>query len=174
MLQTAETVAKRYASARAAGRVRRAEPAARGRGGGGRTFDAEIVPITVTMGVADKDTSRIYTKEVTVARDEGIRADTTYEGVAKIKPALPTDAWRAGNASQFSDGAAACVVMSERAAARRGLAPLGVFRGFAVAGCEPDEMGIGPVFAVRKLLAARACASRTSTCGSSTRRSRCR
>jgi len=105
------------------------------------------------MGVAEKETSRIFTKEVTLAADEGIRADTTYEGVAKIKPAVPGGTVAAGNASQFSDGAAACVVMSDGAAARRGLAPLGVFRAFAVAGCEPDEMGIGPVFAVRKLLA---------------------
>ena len=116
-------------------------------------FAGEIVPITVTMGVADRETSRIFTREVTLAADEGIRADTTYEGVAKIKPALPGGTVAAGNASQFSDGAAACVVMSAAAAARRGLAPLGVFRAFAVAGCEPDEMGIGPVFAVRKLLA---------------------
>jgi acetyl-CoA C-acetyltransferase len=154
MLETAETVAKRYSIPRerqdeygVQSQQRAAAAAAAGR------FDAEIVPITVTMGVADKDTSRIYTKEVTARADEGIRADTTCEGVAKIKPALPNGTVAAGNASQFSDGAAACVVMSERAAARRGLAPLGVFRAFAVAGCEPDEMGIGPVFAVRKLLA---------------------
>jgi acetyl-CoA C-acetyltransferase len=108
--------------------------------------------MTVTMGVADKDTSRIDTRDVTIAGDEGIRADTTYDGVSKITPALPGGTIAAGNASQFSDGAAACVVMSDAAASKRGLAPLGVFRGFAVAGCEPDEMGIGPVFAVRKLL----------------------
>ena len=89
---------------------------------------------------------------MTIGADEGIRSDTTYEGVAAIKPALPGGVIAAGNASQFSDGAAACVVMSERVAAERGLQPLGVFRGFAVAGCEPDEMGIGPVFAVPKLL----------------------
>ena len=105
------------------------------------------------MGVADKDSGRIFTREVTIAADEGIRADTTYEGVAKIKPALPGGVIAAGNASQFSDGAAACVVMSAEAAASRGLRPLGTFRGFAVAGCDPDEMGIGPVFAVPKLLA---------------------
>jgi acetyl-CoA C-acetyltransferase len=90
---------------------------------------------------------------VTLAADEGIREDTTYEGVARIKPALPGGTVAAGNASQFSDGAAACVVMSADAAARHGVKPLGIFRGFAVAGCEPDEMGIGPVFAVSKLLA---------------------
>jgi acetyl-CoA C-acetyltransferase len=116
-------------------------------------FDDEIVPMTVTMGVADKATSRITTREVTIAADEGIRGDTTYEGVARIKPALPGGTIAAGNASQFSDGAAACVVMSEKAAAARGLRPLGRFVAFAVAGCEPDEMGIGPVFAVRKLFA---------------------
>jgi len=111
------------------------------------------VPMTVTMGVADAAAATIGTREVTIAADEGIRPDTTYEGVARIKPALPGGTVAAGNASQFSDGAAACVVMSDRAAAQRGLAPLGIFRGFAVAGCEPDEMGIGPVFAVKKLLA---------------------
>jgi len=154
MLETAETVARRYAISRerqdaygVQSQQRAAAAVAAGR------FAGEIVPITVTMGVADRETSRIFTREVTLAADEGIRADTTYEGVAKIKPALPGGTVAAGNASQFSDGAAACVVMSAAAAARRGLAPLGVFRAFAVAGCEPDEMGIGPVFAVRKLLA---------------------
>ena len=154
MLETAETVARRYNISRerqdeygVQSQQRAAAAAAAGR------FTAEIVPMTVTMGVADKETSHISTKEVTIAADEGIRADTTYEGVAKIKPALPGGTVAAGNASQFSDGAAACVVMSDTAAASRGLKPLGIFRAFAVAGCEPDEMGIGPVFAVRKLLA---------------------
>ncbi|MET0345004.1 MAG: acetyl-CoA C-acyltransferase [Casimicrobiaceae bacterium] len=154
MLETAETVAKRYGISRerqdeygVQSQQRAAAALAAGR------FNAEIVPMTVTMGVADKATSRIFTKEVTIAADEGIRADTTYDGVSKIKPALPGGTIAAGNASQFSDGAAACVVMSDAAAAKRGLAPMGVFRAFAVAGCEPDEMGIGPVFAVRKLLA---------------------
>jgi len=154
MLETAETVARRYGISRerqdeygVQSQQRAAAAAAAGR------FMDEIVPMTVTMGVADKETSYIGTKEVTIAADEGIRADTTYEGVAKIKPALPGGTVAAGNASQFSDGAAACVVMSDTAAASRGLKPLGIFRAFAVAGCEPDEMGIGPVFAVRKLLA---------------------
>ena len=154
MLETAETVARRYNISRerqdeygVQSQQRAAAAAAAGK------FTAEIVPMTVTMGVADKETSHISTKEVTIAADEGIRADTTYEGVAKIKPALPGGTVAAGNASQFSDGAAACVVMSDTAAAGRGLKPLGIFRAFAVAGCEPDEMGIGPVFAVRKLLA---------------------
>ena len=154
MLETAETVARRYNISRerqdeygVQSQQRAAAAAAAGR------FTAEIVPMTVTMGVADKETSHISTKEVTIGADEGIRADTTYEGVAKIKAALPGGTVEAGNASQFSDGAAACVVMSDTAAAARGLKPLGIFRAFAVAGCEPDEMGIGPVFAVRKLLA---------------------
>jgi acetyl-CoA C-acetyltransferase len=153
MLQTAEQVARRYEISRerqdeygVQSQQRAAAAAAAGR------FDDEIVPIDVTMAVADRQTSRIYTKGVTLAVDEGIRADTTYEAVAKIKPALPGGTVAAGNASQFSDGAAACVVMSADAAAQRGLAPLGVFRAFAVAGCEPGEMGIGPVFAVSKLL----------------------
>jgi acetyl-CoA C-acetyltransferase len=154
MLETAENVARRYGIPREAqdeygarSQQRAAAAAAAHR------FDAEIVPLTVTMGVADKESNRLYTREVTLAYDEGIRADTTYEAVARIKPALPGGVIAAGNASQFSDGAAACVVISDKLAAKRGLQPLGIFRGFAVAGCEPDEMGIGPVFAVPKLLA---------------------
>ncbi len=153
MLQTAETVAKRYNIARqlqdeygVQSQLRAAAAQAAGR------FNDEIVPITVTMGVADKASGRLLTKEVTVSADEGIRADTTYEGVAKIKPALPGGVIAAGNASQFSDGASACVVMDARLAEKRNLKPLGIFRGFAVAGCEPDEMGIGPVFAIPRLL----------------------
>ena len=153
MLQTAETVAARYGVPRerqdaygVQSQQRAAAAAAAGR------FDDEIVPIDVTMAVTDKETGNVSTKDVTVAADEGIRADTTYEAVAKIKPALPGGVIAAGNASQFSDGAAACVVMSAAAADARGLAPLGVYRGFAVAGCEPGEMGLGPVFAVSKLL----------------------
>ena len=154
MLETAENVARRYGIPREAqdeygarSQQRAAAAAAAHR------FDAEIVPLTVTMGLADRESNRIYTRETTLASDEGIRADTTYEAVAKIKPAVPGGVIAAGNASQFSDGAAACVVVSDKLAASRGLEPLGIFRGFAVAGCEPDEMGIGPVFAVPKLLA---------------------
>jgi acetyl-CoA C-acetyltransferase len=153
MLETAETVAKRYGISRekqdeygVGSQQRAAAAAAAGR------FAEEIVPITVRMGAANKDSGRIFTKEVTLSADEGIRADTTYEGVAKIRPALPGGVVAAGNASQFSDGASACVVMSDAAAFRTGARPLGIFRGFAVAGCEPDEMGIGPVYAVPKLL----------------------
>jgi acetyl-CoA C-acetyltransferase len=153
MLQTAEQVAKRYQIPRerqdrygAESQQRAAAAAAAGR------FNDEIVPITVLTGVADRNTGRVYTTETTLTADEGIRADTTYEGVSKIRPALPGGVIAAGNASQFSDGASAAVVVDSRFAERRGLKPLGIFRGFAVAGCEPDEMGIGPVFAVPKLL----------------------
>ena len=153
MLDTAETVAKRYGIARekqdeygARSQQRAAAAQAAGR------FAQEIVPMTTIMGVADKDTSRLFSKEVTISADEGIRADTTYEAVSKIRPAVPGGVIAAGNASQFSDGASACVVMDAKLAEKRGLTPLGIFRGFAVAGCEPDEMGIGPVYAVPRLL----------------------
>jgi acetyl-CoA C-acetyltransferase len=153
MLQTAETVAKRYAIPRekqdeygARSQQRAAAAQAAGR------FDAELAPITVTAAYADPKTMQLGTREVAVAKDEGIRADTTYEGVSKIRPAIPGGVIAAGNASQFSDGAAAVVVMDSTVAERRGVKPLGAFRGFAVAGCEPDEMGIGPVFAVPRLL----------------------
>jgi acetyl-CoA C-acetyltransferase len=154
MLQTAETVARRYNI----GRDRQDEYGARSQQlaaaaqAAGR-FDAEIVPMTTVMGVADKASGLLTTREVTIASDEGIRPDTTLEGVASIRTAIPGGVISAGNASQFSDGASAAVVMSSRVAQAKGLQPLGVFRGFAVAGCEPDEMGIGPVFAVPKLLA---------------------
>ncbi len=153
MLQTAETVAKRYKIDRerqdrygAESQIRAAAAAAAGR------FDQEIVPMTVLAGYADPKTQRLGTKEVTIAADEGIRADTTYEGVSQIRTVFPGGVITAGNASQFSDGASAAVVMDADLAAKRGIKPLGLFRGFAVAGCEPDEMGIGPVFAVPKLL----------------------
>jgi len=153
MLQTAETVAKRYGIPRerqdeygARSQQRAAAAQAAGR------FIDEIAPITVTAGVADKATGMLVTKQVTVSQDEGIRADTTLEGVSKIRTAIPGGVITAGNASQFSDGGAACVVMNGKLAEQRGLKPLGIFRGFAVAGCEPDEMGIGPVFAIPRLL----------------------
>jgi acetyl-CoA C-acetyltransferase len=153
MLQTAEKVAERYRIDRerqdrygVESQLRAAAAAAAGR------FDAEIVPITVRAGIADRDSGQLRSELRTLSSDEGIRADTTYEGVAKIRSALPGGVIAAGNASQFSDGASAAVVVSSALAERRGLQPLGIFRGFAVAGCEPDEMGIGPVFAVPKLL----------------------
>lgn len=154
MLQTAEQVASRYNISRerqdeygVRSQLRAAAAQAAGK------FDDEIVPMTTTMGVVDKETGRIITREVTIAADEGIRADTTMEGVSKIRPALPNGVITAGNASQFSDGSSACVVMDAKLAERRGIQPLGIFRGFAVAGCEPDEMGIGPVYAIPRLLA---------------------
>jgi acetyl-CoA C-acetyltransferase len=154
MLQTAETVSNRYGIARQAqdefGVQSQLKAAAAQQAG---RFDAEIVPFTTTMAVADKNQGTVGTAEVTLSADEGIRPDTTYEGVAKIKPALPGGVIAAGNASQFSDGASMCVVMDAKRAEKKGLSPLGIFRGFQVAGCEPDEMGIGPVFAVPKLLA---------------------
>ncbi len=153
MLQTAENVARRYGISReqqdeygARSQQRAAAAQAAGR------FNDEIVPFTTVMGVADKASGRLGTREVTLSTDEGIRADTTVEALSRIKPALPGGVIAAGNASQFSDGASACVVMDAKLAEKRGLRPLGIFRGFAVAGCEPDEMGIGPVFAVPRLL----------------------
>ncbi|MFL6658930.1 MAG: acetyl-CoA C-acyltransferase [Massilia sp.] len=153
MLQTAETVAKRYNIGRdrqdeygVQSQQRAANAQAAGK------FDAEIVPMTTVMGIADKESGLLTTREVTISADEGIRADTTLEGVSKIRPAIPGGVISAGNASQFSDGASVAVLMSSRMAQVRGLQPLGIFRGFAVAGCEPDEMGIGPVFAIPKLL----------------------
>jgi len=153
MLQTAEYVSKKYDIPREAQDrygARSQQRAAKARAEG--KFKDEIVPITTKMKVIDKNTNVETLKEVTVEHDEGIRPDTTYEGVSQIKPAIEGGVIAAGNASQFSDGASAAVVMSDQEAARRGLKPLGIFRGFAVAGCEPNEMGIGPVFAVPKLL----------------------
>jgi acetyl-CoA C-acetyltransferase len=152
MLNTAEQVAKRYSISRERQDeygVRSQQRAAAAQAAG--RFSEELVPMTTVMGAVGKD-GRLVTREVTIAADEGIRADTTYEGVAKIRPALEGGVVAAGNASQFSDGASACVVMDAKLAEQRGLRPLGIFRGFAVAGCEPDEMGIGPVFAVPRLL----------------------
>jgi acetyl-CoA C-acetyltransferase len=152
MLQTAEQVAKRYNISRermdrygAASQQKACAAQEAGR------FKDEIAPITVTAGVADA-VMGLRSKEVTIGADEGLRAGTTYEAVAGIKPALPGGVIAAGNASQFSDGAGACIVMNETLAEKKGLKPLGRFLGFAVAGCEPDEMGIGPVFAVPKVL----------------------
>jgi acetyl-CoA C-acetyltransferase len=153
MLQTAEQVAQRYHISKQAqdeygvrSQQRAAAAAAAGR------FDAEIVPMTTVMGVVDKASGRITRQEVTIGADEGIRADTTLEAVARIRSALPGGVITAGNASQFSDGSSVCLLMDGKLAEKRGLQPLGIFRGFAVAGCEPDEMGIGPVFAIPRLL----------------------
>ena len=152
MLQTAEQVAKRYKIDRermdrygAASQQKATAALEAGK------FKDEIVPITVTAGVADA-VMGLRSKEVTVSQDEGIRPGTTYEGIKDIKPAIPGGVISAGNASQFSDGAGAVIVVNEKLAEQRGMKPLGRFLGFAVAGCEPDEMGIGPVFAVPKVL----------------------
>jgi acetyl-CoA C-acetyltransferase len=153
MIETAENVARKYGISRERMDeygVRSQQRACAGQAAG--HFKAEIVATPATMAVVDADTGRISTKDVVVENDEGLRADTTLEGVSKIRAATPGGTIAAGNASQFSDGAGACVVMSAKEASRRGITPLGIFRGFAVAGCEPDEMGIGPVYAVPKLL----------------------
>jgi len=153
MLATAENVAKRYKISREVqdrygvdSQLKAAKARAEGK------FRDEIVPISTRMKVVDKNTGQESVKEVTATEDEGIRPDTNYHSVSQIKPAIEGGVIAAGNASQFSDGASAQVLMSDRMAARKGLKPMGIFRGFAVAGCEPDEMGIGPVFAVPKLL----------------------
>ena len=152
MLQTAEQVAQRYGIGRDAmdeyGAASQQKACAAQAAG---LFQDEIAPIEVTMGVADK-TLGLITKKVTVSKDEGTREGTTFEGIHGLRSALPGGLVSAGNASQFSDGAGACVVVSEEFAQKNGLKPLGRFLGFAVAGCEPDEMGIGPVFAVPKVL----------------------
>ncbi len=152
MLETAEQVAKRYNINRdvmdeygALSQQRACAAQAAG------LFEAEISPISVTMGVADKKLG-LMTRKVTVAKDEGTREGTTKEALASLRSALPGGFVSAGSASQFSDGAGACVVMDESLAEKRGLKPLGRFLGFAVGGCEPDEMGIGPVFAIPKVL----------------------
>ena len=153
MLQTAETVAARYNISRERqdaysliSQQRTAAAQAAGR------FDAEIIPVTTTMKVTDKATGQVSDQTVTLAKDEGNRPETTLEGLAALRTAMPGGVITGGNASQLSDGSAACVVMDADLAAARGLAPLGRYVGMAVAGTEPDEMGIGPVFAVPKLL----------------------
>jgi acetyl-CoA C-acetyltransferase len=152
MLQTAENVAKRYHLGREemdayGARSQQRAFAAQSAG----LFDAEIAAITVKAGVVDK-VMGLMTQQVTVSKDEGIREGSTAEALANLKSAVPGGLITAGNASQFSDGAGACVVMSEALASKRGLQPLGRFLGFAVAGCEPDEMGVGPIYAVPKVL----------------------
>ena len=155
MIDTAETVARRYQVTRQAqdafslqSQRRTASAQAAGR------FDAEIVPMLSRMAVVDKETKEVSFREVTLAKDEGNRPDTTLEGLAGLKPVRGDGGnITAGNASQLSDGAAAVVLMEAGEAARRGVTPLGIYRGIAVAGLEPDEMGIGPVYAVPKLLA---------------------
>ncbi len=153
MLQTAETVARRYGISRErqdAYALRSQQLTARAQQAG--AFDDEIVPVTATMAVTDKATGEISRKEVTLTKDEGNRPETSAEGLASLKAVAEGGVITAGNASQLSDGASACVIMTSELAAQRGLAPLGRYVGMAVAGTEPDEMGIGPVFAIPKLL----------------------
>ena len=153
MLHTAEVVAKRYGVSRDrqdAYSLRSQQRTAASQAAG--AFDQEIVPVTATMAVVDKATGETSRNEVTLTRDEGNRPETTAEGLASLKPVVEGGVITAGNASQLSDGASACVVMEAGLAAKRGLAPLGRYVGMAMAGTEPDEMGIGPVFAVPRLL----------------------
>lgn len=152
MLQTAETVARRYGVSK--GRMDQFGVQSQQRACAAQAegkFAEEIVPLTVTAGVVDP-VHGLRSKEIRVSTDEGLRKDTTFESIRDIRPAISGGVVTAGNASQFSDGAGACVVTDETYAERKGLQPLGRFLGFAVAGCEPDEMGIGPVFAVPKAL----------------------
>jgi acetyl-CoA acetyltransferase family protein len=154
MLETADNVARRYHVSREAQDEYSLESQRRTAAGqqAGR-FDAEIVPLKTTKAVENKETKEITHEETFLRQDEGNRPETTLEGLAKLKPVRgPEEFITAGNASQLSDGASACVLMSDTEAARRGLTPMGIFRGFAVAGCEPDEMGIGPIYAVPRLL----------------------
>lgn len=153
MLQTSEFISKKYSISRESqdrfallSQQRTAAAQAAGR------FDAEIVPITARMAVTDKETGVVSHKEVTLAKDEGNRPSTTYESLAALAPVIEGGVVTAGNASQLSDGASACVVMDRQLAEQRGLQPLGIYRGMAVAGCAPEEMGIGPIYAVPKLL----------------------
>ena len=153
MLHTAEFVAKKYGISRESqdlysleSQRRTALAQQQGR------FDQEIVPFTTSMAVADKATGNISYREVTLDRDEGNRPDTVLEGLSSLKSVLEGGVVTAGNASQLSDGDSACVLMDSQLAQRRGLKPLGIYRGMAVAGCAPEEMGIGPIYAVPKLL----------------------
>ncbi len=155
MLQTAEIVAKRYGISRERqdeygyqSQMRTAAGQAAGK------FDDEIIPITVTKGIFNKETKAVTFEEVTISKDEGNRPSTTSEGLANLRLVNEGGTITAGNASQLSDGASACVLMDSKLAEQRGIDPLGAYRGIAVAGCEPDEMGIGPVFAIPKLLKA--------------------
>ncbi len=153
MIQTAETVANRYGISREAqdayGLQSQQRTAAAQDAG---LFDQEIVPVTVTKAVKNRETGEVTHEEVTLTKDEGNRPETTLDALAGLKPVIPGGSVTAGNASQLSDGSSACVLMEEKLAEKRGLQPLGRYVGMAVAGCKPDEMGIGPVFAIPKLL----------------------
>ncbi|MBY0530738.1 MAG: acetyl-CoA C-acyltransferase [Xanthobacteraceae bacterium] len=153
MLDTAEVVSKRYKISREAQDEYSLESQRRTASAqqGGR-FKEEIAPISTKMALVDKATKEVSYKDITLSQDEGPRPETTPEGLASLKPVREGGSITAGNASQLSDGASATVIMSAETAAKKGLKPLGIFRGFVAAGCEPDEMGIGPVFAIPRLL----------------------
>jgi acetyl-CoA C-acetyltransferase len=153
MLDTAEMVSKRYNISREAQDEYSLESQRRTASAqqGGR-FKEEIAPIATKMAVVDKATKEVSFKDITLSQDEGPRPETTAEGLASLKPVREGGSVTAGNASQLSDGASAAVIMSSEMAAKKGLKPMGIFRGFVAAGCEPDEMGIGPVFAIPRLL----------------------
>jgi acetyl-CoA C-acetyltransferase/acetyl-CoA acyltransferase len=153
MLDTAEVVSKRYKISREAQDEYSLESQRRTASAqqGGR-FKEEIAPISTKMALVDKATKEVSYKDITLSQDEGPRPETTPEGLAFLKPVREGGSITAGNASQLSDGASATVIMSAETAAKKGLKPLGIFRGFVAAGCEPDEMGIGPVFAIPRLL----------------------
>lgn len=153
MVQTAEYVSRKYGISRDAQDAYALESQRRTAAAqqSGR-FDAEIVPIRATQAFVDKETKAVSYAEVVLARDEGNRPDTTLEGLQSLKTVIEGGVITAGNSSQLSDGASACVVMDCALAERRGLAPLGIYRGMAVAGCAPEEMGIGPIYAIPKLL----------------------
>ena len=154
MLQTAEHVARQYRISREAQDAYALESQLRtARAQAAGLFDREIVPFSTQMAVTDKLTKEVSLQDVTLARDEGNRPDTSLEGLAALKPVIEGGVITAGNASQLSDGASACVVMDSVLAERRGLEVLGIYRGMAVAGCAPEEMGIGPIYAIPKLLA---------------------
>ncbi|QMV73298.1 acetyl-CoA C-acyltransferase [Comamonas piscis] len=154
MLQTAEHVARQYRISREAQDAYALESQLRtARAQAAGLFDREIVPFSTQMAVTDKLTKEVSLQDVTLARDEGNRPDTSLEGLAALKPVIDGGVITAGNASQLSDGASACVVMDSVLAERRGLEVLGIYRGMAVAGCAPEEMGIGPIYAIPKLLA---------------------
>ena len=153
MLKTAEFVAEKYSVSRdvmdeyaLASQQRTAAAQAAG------LFDAEIVPITATQKLVDRETKAVSYAEVTISKDEGNRPETTLEGLQSLKPVIENGTITAGNASQLSDGASACVIMDSKLAEQRGETPLGIYRGMSVAGTEPEQMGIGPVFAIPKLL----------------------
>ena len=153
MIQTAETVAYRYGISREAQDIyalqsQQRTAAAQVAG----LFDQEIVSVTVNKAIKNKDTGEISREQVTLVRDEGNRPETTFDALSALKPVIPGGSVTAGNASQLSDGSSACVLMEEKLAEKRGLRPLGRYVGMAVAGCKPDEMGIGPVFAIPRLL----------------------